>query len=87
MKKIFVEPSMKKIELNLSENIAESAGVVINGFYFNHEFLACTVQYSGKRLSEGIPDDKLLECFASSGANTRGRILVPEEKVRMYLRY
>ena len=90
MKKVFVEPEMKKIELNLSENIAESHKIVFSGFYFNEQFLACTVQYSGKKLSEGVPDDQLLACYAESdGATTysRGRVFVPEETVRMYIRY
>lgn len=89
MKKTFVEPKMRKIELNLSENIAESQSVVEIGFIFWYHWTECTVQSSGMLLNQGPSNDLLWACFAdgSESTNFRGRTVVPEEVVRMNLGY
>lgn len=89
MKKVFVEPKIKKIELNLSENIAESKTTDGMMFYFWYHWTECTVQHSNKLLSQGVPNDELWLCFANETESTslRGRMAVPEEIVRMNLKY
>ena len=47
MKKVFVEPDLQRIELNLNENIA-SLSQSIAGYYFNTQmFGGCYVQNTG----------------------------------------
>ena len=51
MKKVFVEPEMQIIELNLHENIAASGQIVV-GYNFLSQMLTCTVVYTGKTVFE-----------------------------------
>lgn len=86
MKKTFIEPNIRKIELNLSENIA-SSGTSEYGFICWYHFTECTVQHSGKTFAEGIPPKELTACYASSGTSKmRGGMIVSEEIARMYIR-
>ena len=88
MKKVFVEPSMRKIELNLSENIAESGKIVEKGFYFLYHWWECSIQDANVRIDEASLE-QMWACYAdgSESENLRGRVLVPEEIVRAHLKY
>ena len=87
MKKTFIEPSIRKIELNLSENIAESGRKEEFGFICWYHFTECTVQYSNNTFEQGVPPTKLTECYASSSTfKMRGGMIVPEEIARRYIR-
>ena len=90
MKKVFVEPEIKKIELNLSENIAQSGtnqGTDEIGFHFWYHWTNCTVQYSNKFITQGVPESELWACYADeSTMRMRGGMIVPEETVRRYMR-
>ena len=87
MKKTFVEPSIRKIELNLSENIAESGRTDEFGFICWYHFTECTVQHSGKTFEQGIPPVELTACYAASSTlKMNGGTIVPEKTVRQFMR-
>lgn len=70
MKKVFVEPEMHKIELNLQENIAASGQTII-GYNFLSQMLTCTVMYTGKTVFQ-VTATEAEGCavYASSKART-----------------
>ena len=89
MKKVFVEPEMKKIELNLNENIATSISNIEFGFVFWYEWNTCVVHDTGVFIfGSVISEEALRRCRAeemdkpvSQDAN-----IVPEAIVRAYVR-
>ena len=87
MKKVFVEPDMKKIELNLSENIATSKVLIKDGFYFTYDWWEYTVQFSGKKLTQGVSEDELWACYVDENTRIGRGTVVPEEIVRMNMKY
>ena len=89
MKKTFVEPSIKKFELNLSENIAESIPNIQMGFIFWFYWENCTVQYTNRLITQGNDPGDLRLCYAdgTESTNLKGRTIVPEEQVRMFIKY
>lgn len=86
MKKVFVEPEVKRIELNLGENIANSQQQPQMGYYFNIAFLSCTVQDTGLYIYHISSESQLINCMMSPRAKIGGGTLVPREEVIPYLR-
>ena len=86
MKKVFVEPELKRIELNLGENIANSQQEPQMGYYFNISFLFCTVQDSGLTISEVKSENQIKNCLVSARAKIGGGTLVSREEIIPYLR-
>ena len=78
MKKIFIEPEMQKIELNLHENIAASSEVSM-GYYFNVSLWMCTIQDTGKKLSDGVTEAESVGCLVTNGKRSLGMIIPREE--------
>ena len=88
MKRIFVEPDIRKIEMNLTENIASSSPVSDEmGFYFWFHWTDCTVQHSGKLITQGVSEAELWACYSEGNAKARGGTIVPEKIVRMHMKY
>lgn len=85
MKKVFVEPSIRKIELNLSENIAESVQVSM-GYYFNVSLFSCTIQTTGKYVSQ-VTEAEAEVCLVNGNARIGGGVIVPWEEARIHFRY
>ena len=84
MRKVFVEPEMKKIELNLSENIATSK-VIEEGFIFYYQWDSCTLQETGKTLEEATFAE-MKTCKVKEGEKILGGTVVSEEIVRMHMK-
>ena len=83
MKKIFVEPALHRIELNLRENIAASEGggnqEVNMGYYFTTTLFTCTIVTTGKTVGQ-VTEKEAEVCLVSS--NTRSlRMFYPREDV------
>ena len=88
MKKVFVEPEMQVIELNLQENIAASGQTII-GYNFLSEMLFCPIVYTGKFISD-VASGKLTMAEANTCAvyaQTRSIMrFYPKEEVLPYFR-
>lgn len=89
MKKIFVEPKIKKIEINMNENIASSSVTGMLGYYFNTG-IYCSIQnttYTLREVYDGIiTDADLVGCLVNTNAKIGGGTIVPAEEIRPYLR-
>ena len=86
MKKVFVEPIMMKIELNLSENIAES-GSDMYGLHFLNHWTRCTVQTTEKTMEfVSVAEAITKGCVSGLYAESTDGSTVPLESVRMYMK-
>lgn len=91
MKKRFVEPALHRIELNLRENIAASAGGGEStsgfGYYFMQSLFSCTIVTTGKYLQrEPFVTEKEAEICLTVN-NTRTLLyFYPREVVLPYFR-
>ena len=83
MKKVFVEPEMQIIELNLHENIAASEQIII-GYNFLTEMFTCNVVYTGKKIFE-VTQVEANTCAVYAQARSLMRFY-PIEEVRPYFR-
>lgn len=85
MKKKFIEPQIKRIELNLSENIANSSpNLDQTGFYIlTYDIASCTVVRSGIKMGEKGDWDAFWACHSSvyHPTDTSSVSLVPEAAV------
>ena len=87
MKKVFVEPEIKKIELNLSENIANSGGKDIFGFRFWIDMYTCTIQETNKYYHEvTFKEAEDYGCKVMDDFQTRGGMVIPVEVLRMHMK-
>lgn len=84
MKKVFVEPEMQRIELNLQENIAVSTEASM-GYYFYVSLFTCEIQTTGKKLSEGVTEKEAAACLVTRALRSLGMI-IPREDVLPYFR-
>ena len=88
MKKVFVEPEMQIIELNLHENIAASGQTII-GYNFLSEMLYCPIVYTQKYITD-FATGKLTMAEANTCAvYAQARSIMrfyPKEEVLPYLR-
>ena len=84
MKKVFVEPQIKRIELNMKENIASSL-VQNMGYYFTVTLFNCTIVSTGKMVG-AVTQEEAEVCIISPTAKIGGGTLVPENEVRPYFR-
>jgi hypothetical protein len=85
VKKVFVEPDMQKIELNLRENIASSTEVNM-GYYFTTDLFSCTIVTTGKRLSDGVTLEEAAACLFSSRTRSIMRFYPREEVIPHFKR-
>ena len=86
MKKVFVEPNIRKIELNLSENIAES-GTDMYGLHFMNHWTSCTVQTTGKKMDDVTVGQAIAGgCVSGLYGATRSGSTVPLDEVKMYMK-
>ena len=88
MKKRFVEPALHRIELNLRENIAASAGGGEStsgfGYYFTQSLFSCTIVTTGLFVGQ-VTEEGAEACLVSQ--NTRSlRQFYPREKVLPYFK-
>lgn len=84
MKKVFVEPEMRKLELNLNENIAASGDIL--GYHFLTTMRSCTIQDTGFFIWDNFSDMQVSSCLIyASEARTAGTV-VPQAQVRLYMR-
>lgn len=83
MKKVFVEPQMSKIELNLNENIAES-GSDYKGLHFNAYYEVCTIQTTTYTIKDNAYIYELLACMSDGYFNSGGGTTISVENYRMY---
>ena len=83
MKKNFVEPSIRKIELNLSENIAES-GSDYKGLHFNAYYEVCTIQNTNYTFHSYAPVWELFGCMSDEyNSSSSGGTVISVETYRM----
>ena len=83
MKKVFVEPEMQIIQLNLQENIAASGQTII-GYNFLSEMLVCHVVYTGKTIFN-VSQEEANTCAVYAQARSIMRFY-PKEQVLPYFR-
>ena len=79
MKKLFVEPEMQIIELNLQENIAASMQVSM-GYYFLVSLFSCHIVDTGKYVREIYDENEAIGCLTSFGARSV-MMFYPREEV------
>ena len=84
MKKVFLEPEMRKIELNLRENIATSSQISM-GYYFNVSLFSCTIQSTNKFVGQ-VTEQEAAVCLVSANTRSLGMI-IPREEVLPYFRH
>lgn len=82
MKKTFIEPDMRKIELNLSENIATSSQDSM-GYRFWVTLFSCTIQDTGKYLGQ-FTEAEAENCKIFANARMGGGTVVPVDEARLY---
>lgn len=89
MKKVFVEPKIKRIELNMNENIANSQTTGQMGYYFNVD-LYCTIQDTTFTFADvyfqKVTDAQVANCKINSRVKIGGGTIVPAEEILPYLR-
>ena len=86
MKKVFAEPEMQIIELNLCENIAasggtgeeEDEGIHLKLWSDMTHLSSCTVQYTGKLLWNCDEND-LQSCMVKNNTRSFGTVIPIEE--------
>ena len=77
MKKVFVEPDMQKIELNLRENIAVSQQVNM-GYYFTVSLFSCFIVSTGKYVGQ-VTEDEAAVCLVSTRSRSVMQFYTREE--------
>ena len=77
MKKVFQEPDVRRIELNLRENIATSSQISM-GYYFNVSLFSCTIQTTGKFVGQ-VTEQEAAVCLVSNNMRSLGMIIHREE--------
>ena len=86
MKKVFVEPSMRKIELNLSENIAES-GSDYKGLHFEAHYTVCTITDTRYTMDSELPNLwVLMGCISNIDDGESEGTVLPVDTFRMIKR-
>lgn len=85
MKKVFVEPRLKRIELNLKENIASSVQMSM-GYYFWVTLFTCPIQDTNKKLSDGVTEAESVGCLISENSRIGGGIVVPQNEIKPHFR-
>ena len=84
MKKVFVEPQIKRIELNMKENIASSVEQNM-GYYFTYTLFTCTIVSTGKMVGEVKPEEAEI-CIINPKVKIGGGEIVPVDEVRPHFR-
>ena len=84
MKKVFLEPDAKRIELNLRENIATSSQISM-GYYFNVTLFSCTIQTTGKFVGL-VTEQEAAVCLVANNARSMG-VIIPREEVLPHFRH
>lgn len=84
MKKVFVEPEIKRIELNMKENIASSPGNRVD-YSFTTGLFDCTVVTTGKKVFE-LNNTEAEVCLVNPKAKIGGIMFYPEDEVKPYFR-
>lgn len=84
MKKVFVEPAMQRIELNLQENIAASTQTGM-GYYFWTSLFGCHIMNTGKYVGEIVDENEAIDCLAPSGMRSV-MMFYPREEVLPHFR-
>ena len=84
MKKVFVEPSIKKIELNMTENIAASGQII--GYHFLTTMLQCPIQDTGLTIFSNFKDEDVVSCLMYASEASEYGTVVSRSKVRRYMK-
>lgn len=84
MKKVFIEPDMQKIELNLRENIAASTQVNM-GYYFTVSLFGCTIVTTGKKVAD-VTEEEAVACLVSSQTRSIMQFYPREEVIPHFKR-
>lgn len=89
MKKIFVEPKIQRIDLNLKENIAASGGSTASYHVLVDSMFTCTLQNTGEYMLNLMMQNKLdlietCKVYVNSNAKIYGA-LIPEEEANRFL--
>lgn len=84
MKKVFVEPQIKRIELNMKENIASSVEQNM-GYYFTYTLFNCTIVSTGKMVGAVTPEEAIV-CMMNPKTKIGGGTIVSENEVRPHFR-
>ena len=84
MKKVFVEPEVKKIELNMRESIAASGDIL--GYHFITTMRGCSIQDTGFFIWDDFQDSQVASCLIYASEASEFGTVVPEAKVRRYMR-
>ena len=83
MKKVFLEPEVRRIELNLKENIATSSQISM-GYYFNVTLFSCTIQTTGKFVGQ-VTEQEAAVCLVSNHGRSMGMV-IPRSEVLPHFR-
>ena len=84
MKKIFVEPKIKRIELNMKENIASSY-VYQMGYYFKTGLFGCFIVETGKKVDK-VTEEEAEICKINPNVKIGGGVVILENEVRPYFK-
>ena len=84
MKKVFVEPEIKRIELNMKENIASSLEYTM-GYYFTHSLFGCTIVTTEKMVYQ-VTEAEAAVCMVNPKAKIGGIMFYPEDEVKPHFR-
>lgn len=92
MRKVFIEPALQKIELNLRENIASSSDEDDGHMYIKvlkGDYFSCFVMNTGKLIFAGLSEAELQSCTvygADSAAKWSYGRNIPMEELRPYIK-
>lgn len=84
MKKEFVEPKVKRIELNMKENIASSVQFTM-GYYFTYTLFQCNIVTTGRPVGS-VTEAEAAPCMINPNAKIGGGTVVSEKEVRPYFK-
>ena len=82
MKKVFVEPKMKKIELNLNENIANSGEIL--GYHFLTTMRKCLIQDTDFFIWDDFQDYQVSSCLIYASSKSKFGTVVSPAEMRLY---
>ena len=84
MKKIFVEPEMKRFELDLSENIAASLIEYVIVSFTVGEY--CFIVNTGLPVGTEVPREQIQNCITYIQQRKAGTMAIPIDQLRQFVR-
>lgn len=85
MKKIFIKPEIKKMELDLSENIATSGQEFVISTFLDAG--NCVIVHTDIAVGTEVTKEEIKSCITYLQSRMGGTVATPLEEMRYFIRY